>query len=310
MAAFAPSTKLTINGSKWNLNGQPTYRGTAIEGQLLNVRMVNCIFEDAARADFDPNSNTQRFIAAIPKYAACGVRLFTVGLQGGLPGYEGAVNTAFEPDGSLKPGYMQRLGRVIEACDAEGVAVLVSLFYQRQDQHLQDEQAIRKAIAETADWLVRQGYTNVAIEIANEFDHRGFTHAILRDPGGMAGLIRLAQGCVSGRIPVSASSLGHGRLAREVAEAGDFVTPHFNDTPVELYAERIAALKPYGKPVLCNEDDKTGVVGAAALRTSVAADCSWGYMHLQHNQAYPFHYDGPDDDPQVYEEMRRLSTER
>jgi hypothetical protein len=310
MAAFAPRTKLTITGTKWHLNGQPTYRGTAIEGQLLNVRMVNCIFEDAARADFDPEKNTQRFIAAIPKYASCGVRLFTVGLQGGLPGYEGAVNTAFEPDGSLKHGYMQRLGRVIEACDAKGVAVLVSLFYQRQDQHLKDEEAIRKAVSDTAVWLMRAGYANCAIEVANEFGHKGFTHAILRETEGIAGLIRLAQGCVSGRIPVSASSLGHGKLAREVAEAGDFVTPHFNDTPVELYEERIAALKPYGKPVLCNEDDKIGAAGAEALRSAVANGCSWGYMHVQHNQAYPFHYDGPDDDPQVYEEMKRLSMER
>jgi hypothetical protein len=309
MAAFAPSTKLTITGSKWHLNGQPTYQGTAIEGQLLNVRMVNCIFEDETRADFDPNSNTQRFIAAIPKYASCGVKLFTVGLQGGLPGYEGAVNTAFEPDGSLKTGYMQRLGRVIEACDAEGVAVLVSLFYQRQDQHLQDEQAIRQAVSEAAAWLVQTGYANCAIEVANEFGHKGFTHAILRDPEGIAGLIRLAQGRVSGKIPVSASSLGNGRVPKEVAEAGDFVAPHFNDTPVELYAERIAALKPYGKPVLCNEDDKIGADGVAALRAAVTAGCSWGYMHVQHNQAYPFHYDGSGDDPQVYEEMRRLSAE-
>ena len=50
----------------------------------------------------DPDANTARFIARIPDYVAHGVRAFTVCLQGGMPGYEGAVNSAFQPDGSLK----------------------------------------------------------------------------------------------------------------------------------------------------------------------------------------------------------------
>ena len=44
----------------------------------------------------------------------------------------------------------------------------------------------------------------------------------------------------------------------EVARASDFLLIHFNGTPVEDIPARIAALKKYGKPIVCNEDDKIG----------------------------------------------------
>lgn len=57
----------------------------------MNTRMVNAIFEDLARDDFDPETNTGEFIAAIPSYFSAGVNAFTLNLQGGMPGYEGAL---------------------------------------------------------------------------------------------------------------------------------------------------------------------------------------------------------------------------
>ena len=51
----------------------------------------------------------------MPDYVAGGVRAFTIGLQGGMPGYEGAVNSAFNPDGSLRDAYLERVRRVIDA---------------------------------------------------------------------------------------------------------------------------------------------------------------------------------------------------
>lgn len=72
--------------------------------------MVNAVFEDAndtTRPEgFDPDANADAFIAQIPDYVAGGVRAFTIGLQGGMPGYEGAVNSAFNPDGSLRGAYL------------------------------------------------------------------------------------------------------------------------------------------------------------------------------------------------------------
>ena len=77
-----------------------------------------------------------------------GVNAFTLSLQGGMPGYEGALNSAFEPDGSLRESYLARVARVIEACDRAGLVVILGCFYQRQDQVLADEAAVRAAVVQ------------------------------------------------------------------------------------------------------------------------------------------------------------------
>jgi hypothetical protein len=43
---FKPTTRVTIADGKWHINGKVTYPGAKAEG-LLNVRMVNAVFEDA-----------------------------------------------------------------------------------------------------------------------------------------------------------------------------------------------------------------------------------------------------------------------
>src|SRR4051794_16523188 len=100
VAAFTPTdalagTQVSIVEGRWHLNHEVTYRGAQAEGLLLNVRMVNATFEDRRRPEFDAEANTEEFIARIPEYVGQGVRGFTLNLQGGTPGYEGAVNSAF-----------------------------------------------------------------------------------------------------------------------------------------------------------------------------------------------------------------------
>ena len=151
------------------LNGDVTHPGTAAEGLLLNVRMVNVVFEDANRPEFDPEANTAEFISWIPDYAAHGVNAFTISLQGGMPGYEGAVNSAFEPDGSLRPAYLERVERVIRACDRHGVVVILSLYYQRQSCILRDGAAVRAGLVNVARWVNQRGFQNLLLEIANEY---------------------------------------------------------------------------------------------------------------------------------------------
>ncbi len=91
--------------------------------------MVNSVFEDRRKPDFDPEANTNRFLSHLPDYAAQGIRAFTICLQGGRPRYEGAVNSAFAPDGSLRESYLARVRRVIEACDRHGLVVILGCFY-------------------------------------------------------------------------------------------------------------------------------------------------------------------------------------
>ena len=131
-ADLSGRTKVSVSGERWLINGQVTNPGTEAEGLLTNTRMVNATFEDRFKPGFSADENANTFIAGIPGYVNMGVNAFTLNLQGGMPGYEGALNSAFDPDGSLRGDYMSRVDRVIRACDKNGVIVILGFFYQRQ----------------------------------------------------------------------------------------------------------------------------------------------------------------------------------
>jgi hypothetical protein len=302
-------TRVSLDEGRWRINNQITYPGAAAEGLLLNVRMVNSTFEDRNRPEFDPDSNTAKFLEKIPDYYAHGVRAFTLCLQGGMPGYEGALNSAFEPDGSLREDYLQRVARVIDACDEQGIAVILSCYYQRQDQILKDEDAVRRGVVNAVNWIRDAGYSNVVLEIANEYPHGGFDHRILRSAAGEVELIRLAKSAWP-ELLVSTSGIGNGRLDPQVAEASDFLLIHFNGVPVEEIPGRIDALKKHDKAIVCNEDDKTGAAAARAAELSVAPGASWGLMLMTRNQYAPFEFEGADDDPIVYQKLKALASPR
>jgi hypothetical protein len=273
----------------------------------MNVRMVNAVFEDATQPGFDADANTGQFVKRIPDYVGHGVLAFTLCLQGGMPGYEGAVNSAFAPDGSLRDGYLRRVRRVIEACDRHGAVVILGLYYQRQDQVLKDEAAVRAGVANAAEWVRACGFTNVVLEVANEFAHGGYDHPVLRTAAGEAELIRLAKAAAPGLL-VSTGGMGRGPLPPAVAEAADFLLIHMNNTRAEDLPARVAAMRRFGKPVVCNEDEKTGAEGAMAAEACVAAGVSWGLMLRDRNQRFPFAFDGPADDPVAYDKIRQLTT--
>ncbi|HEU0039541.1 MAG TPA: hypothetical protein VFR76_09720, partial [Verrucomicrobiae bacterium] len=300
-------TTVTIKGGKWYFNDEITYRGSRAEGLLMNVRMVNSVFEDSQRPEFDAEANTDEFIAQIPGYAANGVKAFTLNLQGGFPGYEGAVNSAFSPDGSLRDSYLKRVRRVVETCDRNGVAVILGCFYQRQDQVLKDAGAVRAGVSNAVTWITTSGFSNLALEIANEFDHSGFDHRVLKTAEGQVELIQLAKRLAPGLL-VSTSGLGHGSIPESVARASDFLLIHFNSTPLAEIPIRIAALKKFGKPIVCNEDDKPSAQSAEAACLSVTNGASWGLMLQTLNQHYPFTFRGATDDPVVYRTLKELTA--
>ncbi len=303
---FQPQTHINIVKGKWHLNGRVTYPGSRAEGLLMNVRMVNSTFEDRHKPEFDPKANTDRFIAKIPDYATHGIRAFTLCLQGGMPGYEGALNSAFAPDGSLRTEYLQRVRRVIEACDRRGVAVILGCFYQRQDQVLRNEEAVRAGLVNAVKWIQSSGFKNVVLETANEYDHGGFDHRIIRTPEGQVELIRLAK-ATAPELLVSASGLGHGRMADAVAKAADFILIHFNGTRLTDIPNRIKSLKKYGKPIVVNEDDKSVTDAVQVVKLCVANGASWGLMLNDLNQYVPFEFNGSADAPEVYDAIKKLT---
>lgn len=303
----AAATRIALKDGRWVFNGRLINPGSSAEGLLMNVRMVNATFEDRAKPDFDPEANTDRFISRISDYAAQGVNAFTLCLQGGMPGYEGAVNSAFEPDGRLRESYLKRVERVIRASDQHGVGIILGLFYQRQSKILKDDQTLRAGVVNTVRWVRERGFQNVMIEIANEYPHKGFAHMLIRDPVGQASLIRLAK-VTAPALLVSASGYGDGKIHAEVAEAADFLLPHWNGTPVEKIPSRVAELKRFDKPIVCNEDDKTGERAVAALKASVESGCGYGLMLKDHNQTFPFHFDGAQDAPVYYAALKALTS--
>ncbi len=316
------TTKVSITDGKWHINGQVTYRGTRAEGLLMNVRMVNAVFEDANEKtrpkDFDPDANTDEFIKAVPDYVKHGVRAFTICLQGGFPGYEGAVNSAFNSDGSLKESYLKRVRRVIEACDQHGAVVILGCYYQRQDQILRDEAAIRTGLINVVRWIKDSRFANIVLEVANEYSiKKGFDHEILRSGKGQVELINLGKETakkIGLNLLVSTSSLGT-NLSDDVAKASDFLLVHLNSAKVESRVrdrpparDKLLVLKKYGKPVVCNEDVELGEEGAKEASDCVNLGVSWGMMNKKGNQLAPFTFNGAADDPVVYRKLKELTT--
>ena len=309
VAVAQADTRVTIANGRWLINGQPTNPGSAAEGLLMNVRMVNATFEDTSgrNPEFDPEANTSRFVEKIPEYAKHGVNAFTLCLQGGMPGYEGAVNSAFTSDGSLKREYIKRVARVIRAADAHGLVIILGCYYQRQSAVLHDEVALRTGLINVAEWIKVNGFQNVALEVANEYPHGGFVHKIIRDSAGQAGLIRLVKQHTP-QLLVTASGYGDGSVSEEVAEACDFLTPHWNSTKVQEIPARVAIMQRYGKPIACNEDDRTGQQAVAAMRAAVTSGAAYGLMLKEHNQAWPFHFDGAQDDAVFYTALKTITS--
>jgi hypothetical protein len=307
-AGFVARTVVTVDGGRFRVNGAVTYRGQPAEGMLMNVRMANAVFEDTNRPWFDPIANTNEFVARMPEYVSLGMRAFTVSLQGGYPGYEGARNTAFLKNGDLKASYFARVAKVIERADALGAVIILTLFYQRQDQHLQDERAIRAGVVKAVDWIRAKGYRNVILEVANEYGHGGFDHDILRSDAAVADLIRLAKQRHPALL-VSASYLRNGRTTSRVASASDLILVHFNALTVSAIPEAVQAIRAAypGKPIVCNEDAKTGSAAAAAASASVKAGASYGLMVERQNQYYPFDFEGRSDDPVAYDRIAALT---
>ena len=157
----------------------------------MNSRMVQGIFDDLNPETrdlwvypdtkrWDPERNTREFIAAMPEWRRHGLLGFTINLQGGSPqGYSQDQpwhNNAFAPDGRLRADYLHRLERILDRADELGMVAIVGYFYFGQDQRLEDDAAVTRAVREATDWLLKKGYRNVLVEIANECDNRRYEH--------------------------------------------------------------------------------------------------------------------------------------
>ncbi len=106
-------TRVSIEGENWLIDGVPThrgreYRGTSIEGLLMNSRMANGLFDDEnpntrhlwSYPDtnvWDADRNTDELIQMLPVYRSHGLDAICVNLQGASPlGYYRSDEESFK----------------------------------------------------------------------------------------------------------------------------------------------------------------------------------------------------------------------
>jgi hypothetical protein len=195
---------------------------------------------------------------------------------------------------------MARVERVIRKADSVGAVIILGFFYFRQDEHLANEAAVKAGVVNAMKWLRSKGFRNVLVEVANEYAHPWYNHAIIKI--GMADLIELAKQTAP-EFYVAASGLGLDLLDHDVALASDFLLIHGNNLTTSQQVIAIQNLKKYGKPIVINEDPK----GAETVLPTVQAGASWGRHDSTMNQHYPFYFNGTADNPGIYDVIRSLT---
>lgn len=299
-------TKISVSGKRFLINGQPVYSelanpNPASVGLLWNQRVIQGVFDDKVdrtrfnlfkEGVFDPDQNTENLIASLPQWYAYGLRAITVGFQGGGPvGYvenRDIDNNPFGADGAaLEAAYAERMDRIIRAADELGMVVIVSLLYGDQASRIRDGRSVVNAVKTGCGFLRERGYTNVIVEVANEYDVPAFaSHPIVYYAEGAAELIRIARES-SGGMLVGCSGSG-GSMDREVAEESDVVIVHGNGQTRGEYYDFLLRVKRWAgdKPVLCNEDSPCCTRVDVGLETYT----SWGYYNNYTKQIPPADY--------------------
>ena len=342
-SANAGQTIVGISGENFLINGRLTYADIpgclpAMHGLLFNVRAVNATFDDleygtgglpagmlddpgdrsgnnnAGYGPWDPDANTNRFIAALPSWRAHGVLAVTLNFQGGCScsrhGENGVTwagdnqtpNTnPFGPNGvPIDPNYLDRLKRTIDALDDNGMVCILGLFYFGQDQRISnanDSAALKAAVDAVVDWVLANDWRNVIIEVNNETTVGGYQHAILSPDRVHELFQRVKTRGVRGdgtRLYVSASSTGSNIPPDSWMQEADFFLPHGNGlnasqiTSVVNTHRNHSAWQANPRPICFNEDSTS----VDNLNAAAAAHASWGLYDDRHHQSvWPANWD-------------------
>jgi hypothetical protein len=302
--AGKPSTVVSISKDKFLINGEPSYKGRTwqgypIEGLLMNSRMVQGIYDDTNpetvnlwkypdTGKWDADRNTREFIDNMETWYRHGLLSFTINLQGGSPqGYSKEqpwINSAFNEDGSLKPGYMSRLEKILDKADGLGMVPIVGLFYFGQDERLKDEASVINAVNNAIDWLFKKDYRNILIEVNNECNVR-YDHDILK-PERVHELISLVKSKEkNGYRFLAGTSYGGGVIPKQnVVEVSDFLLIHGNGvtdpariTEMVKLCREVPGYRPM--PILFNEDDHFDFEKPVNnFVEAIRSYASWGYF--------------------------------
>lgn len=306
-------TIVSIVGEDVHINGRPTNRGSRAEGLLLNARMVQAMFDDANASTvkwwayndtgvWNATRNVEEFVAAVPSYAEYGLNAVTVGMQGGSacePDRPAKVQcngshearfwptvSAFRSDGSLDNAWIWRLEKILAATDRVGMVTILNLFYYSQVVRLRDDMAIRTAIKNVMLFLLRTGYRNVIIDLANEYTCKPYPDLLKADPQ-VGDTILWVRSLSNGTIPVATNPCGMPTYS--VLAAADIVL-------TEPPATSGNALRTFYASIRNNSGWKAHRVPIAAiecgtapqaLELSIESHCGWGVSDVAGFQSPP-----------------------
>ncbi len=298
-------TVVSISGEKFLINGEPTYKGRVwqgyqIEGLLMNSRMVQGVFDDLNpetvdkwkypdTQKWDAERNTSEFLKAMDEWYTKGLLAFNINFQGGSPeGYSKSQpweNNAFNPDGTLRTAYTERMERIIDKADKLGMIVNLSIFYFGQDERLRDENAVIAAVDNSIEWIKQKGYTNIILEVANECNNRAYQHAIIGQERIHELILRIKEKAPG--LPVSTSFNGNNLPPDKIVEVSDYVLLHGNGVhnPLRIteMVKQVRELPSYRPmPVVFNEDDHFDFDKPSNnFVEAVKAYASWGYFDFR-----------------------------
>ena len=307
-------TIVSIQDERFFINGQLTYKGRQwngypIEGLLLNSRMVQGIFDDlnpetAGRWKYDDTQkwdadrNTNEFVKAMDSWYEKGLLAFTVNLQGGSPlgyGNKGWINSAIDPKGELRPKYMSRLEKIINHANELGMVVILGIFYNDQEDFLENNNAVLRGVDNVIDWLFFKRYRNVLIEVNNECNLK-YSNDILTPERVPEVIKRIQSRKKYGYRYLVGTSFSGGKIPTDnVVRAEDFVLIHGNGVrdPAKIteMVSKIKSLSGYTpKPILFNEDDHFDFDKPSNnFVESVKSYVSWGYFdYRMKNEGYDY----------------------
>ncbi len=298
------------NAMQW----EETYRNSQYHrrarGKLILVDAPQGLFEDEwlTEKPFDPAANTDALIAALDLYKEYGILAVAVSLQGADPGYslerngiarkrgalygskEGALISAFERDGSLKPAWTERLDKLLKAADQRGMFVKLTYFQPAQDEALDSPEAVVAAAQNITRWLVAGDHRNVIIDVAagwdvqGEWDHFEF---IPRNVAKLVGVIREQFNGASFSLPIGAASGPSMLYPESLAQVCDLVLLDERGLRPDMIARRFAQMSDYGRPLGILVDAGGELTHSAA---SFDKSASWTYSPLRLTQYFPFAY--------------------
>ena len=140
----------SVRGAKTLINDE--------EIQFLGLRCSNSLITEEATTDL---------INHLDVYKSYGINTISVFFMGSRFGDVKGYNE----DASLNPEYLERMAKIIEACDERKMIVLVGCLYWGNSKGKWDrwnQQDAENAVANTVRWLSENNYKNILVDPDNE----------------------------------------------------------------------------------------------------------------------------------------------